>query len=197
MHLEELRESFFPVDKRMYYGIQCILYTKLVNYDKTAHRRGTHKCVWSLSCGGVSNMLLVLSIAFHCRYYVWGCLCSTGPFQFRWLEGYICSLCYYHHQIGSMNFTHCYNIFSVVVCLGCLLHHILSLIAYTFRENRDFVFIIIVQFMMSANSRVRFGLQIVFVCLYIKSSHFHHSANLPEGIELINCLSDIFYRVCG
>ena len=41
--------------------------------------------------------------------------------------------------------------FSVVVCLRCLLHHILSLIAYTFRENRDFVFITIVQFMMSSN----------------------------------------------
>ena len=41
--------------------------------------------------------------------------------------------------------------FSVVVCLRCLLHHILSLITYTFRENRDFVFIIIVQFMMSSN----------------------------------------------
>ena len=37
------------------------------------------------------------------------------------------------------------------MCLRCLLHHILSLIAYTFRENRDFVFIIIVQFMMNAN----------------------------------------------
>ena len=35
-------------------------------------------------------------------------------------------------------------IFSVVVCLWCLLHHILSLIAYTFRDNREFVFIIIV-----------------------------------------------------
>ena len=40
------------------------------------------------------------------------------------------------------------------MCLRCLLHQILSLIAYTFRENRDFVFIIIVQFMMSANSRI-------------------------------------------
>ena len=40
--------------------------------------------------------------------------------------------------------------FSVVVCLRCLLHHILSLIAYTFRENREFVFIIIVHFMMRA-----------------------------------------------
>ena len=45
---------------------------------------------------------------------------------------------------------------------------------YPFRENREFVFISIVQFMMSANSRIRFGLQIVFVCLYITPSHYHH-----------------------
>ena len=84
----------------------------------------------------------------------------------------------------------------MVVCLRCLLHHILSLTAYTFRKNRDFVFfIIIVQFMMSANIRIRFCLQIVFVCLYITPSHYHHCANLSEDIELIKCLSDIFCRV--
>ena len=84
----------------------------------------------------------------------------------------------------------------MVVCLRCLLHHILLLIAYTFRENREFVFIIIVQFMMSANNRKRFVLKIVFVCLYITPSHYHHCANLSEDIELIQCLSDIFCRVC-
>ena len=84
---------------------------------------------------------------------------------------------------------------SVVVCLRCLLHNILSFIAYTFRENRDFVFIIIVQFMMSANSRIRFGLQIVFVCLYITPSHYHHCVNLSADIELIKCLSDILSTV--
>ena len=67
--------------------------------------------------------------------------------------------------------------FSVVVCLRSLLHHKLSLIVYTFRENREFVFISIVQFMMSATSRIRFGLQIVFVCLYITPFHYHHCAN--------------------
>ena len=85
--------------------------------------------------------------------------------------------------------------FSVGVCLRCLLHHILSLIAYTFRENRVFVFIIIVQFMMTANSWIRFGLQIVFICLYITPSHYY-CANLSEDIEPIKCLSDIFCRVC-
>ena len=37
-------------------------------------------------------------------------MCSTGPFQFRWLREYIHSSCYYHHQIGSINLTH-YHIF--------------------------------------------------------------------------------------
>ena len=41
-----------------------------------------------------------------------------------------------------------------------------------------------------------FGLQIVFVCLYIAPSRYHHCANLSENIELIKCLSDIFCRVC-
>ena len=82
----------------------------------------------------------------------------------------------------------------MVVCLRCLLPHNLSLIAYTFRENRDFDFIIIVQFMMSANSRIRFGLQIVFVCLYITPSH-HHCANLSEDIELEN-VCQIYFVEC-
>ena len=87
-------------------------------------------------------------------------------------------------------------IFSVVVCLRCLLRHILTLNAYTFRENRDFIFIIIVQFIMSLNSWIRFGLQIVFVCLCITPSHYHHCGNLYEDIGLIKCLSDMFCRVC-
>ena len=53
----------------------------------------------------------------------------------------------------------------------------------------------IAQFMMSANIRIRFGLQMVLVC-YSTPSHHHHGANLSEGIEPIKCLSDIFCRVC-
>ena len=86
--------------------------------------------------------------------------------------------------------------FSVVVCLRCLLHHIRPRIAYTFLENWDFVLIIIVQFMMSANSRIRYGLQIVFVSLYITPSYYHHYANLSVDIELMKCLPYIFCRVC-
>ena len=54
-------------------------------------------------------------------------------------------------------------------CVPEMFVHILSLIVYTFRENQEFILISIVQFMMSANSRIHFGLQIVFVCLFITS----------------------------
>ena len=123
-------------------------------------------------------------------------MCSTGPFQFRWLKGCIYSACYYHNQNGSINLAHCYHIFpwlcawDVCYITFCHLLYIHSGI------TRIFVFIIIVQFMMSSNSRMRFDLQIAFVCLYIASSFYHHCANLSEDIELIKCLSDIFCRVC-
>ena len=140
-------------------------------------------------------MLLVLSITSYLHYNIWGCMCSTGPFQYRWLKGFIYSSCYYHRQIRSIHLSHCYHIIPWL-CLRYLLHHILLLIAYTFRENREIVFIIIVQFMMSANDRIRFVLKVVFVCLYITPSHYHHCANLSEDIELIKCLSYKFCRVC-
>ena len=148
-----------------------------------------------VSCGGMINMLLVLSITSYFHYNIWGWMCSTGPFQYRRLKIFIYSSCYYHHQTDVSTFPNVI-IFSVVVCLTCLWHHILLIIAYTFRENREFVFVIIVQFMMSANNRIRFVLKIVFVCLYITPSRYHHCANLSEDIELIKRLSDIFCRVC-
>ena len=43
-------------------------------------------------------------------------MCSTGPFQYRWLKGYIYSSCYYHHQIVSIHLSYCYHIF----CRGCV-----------------------------------------------------------------------------
>ena len=58
-------------------------------------------------------------------------MCSTGPFQFRRLRGYIHSSCYYHHQIGSINLTH-YHIFpwlcawDVCYIIFCHLLHIHS-----------------------------------------------------------------------
>ena len=94
-------------------------------------------------------------------------MCSTGPFSVLgdWTDIFIAHVIIINSEVSTFPIV---IIFSVVVCLRCLLHHILSLVAYTFRENREFVFIIIVQFMMSTNIRMRFGLQIVLVCLFVQ-----------------------------
>ena len=60
-----------------------------------------------------------------------------------------------------------------IVCYIIFCH----LLYIHYGENQEIFFISIVQFMMSANSRIRFVLQIVFVCLYITLSHYHHCAN--------------------
>ena len=118
---------------------------------------------------------------------------------------------HYHLQIGSIHFSHCYNIFSVVVCLRCLLHHILSLIAYTFRENRQFVFNIIVQFMMSANGRICFvctvhHLIIIIVQNYLKTCTLYVwnacQMNFVECVSKIKHILSVIrctihYTICG
>ena len=109
---------------RSYSVLDILLPTIIIIIQECSQALKICKCLWSLSCGGVSNMLLVLSITFHCHNYKWGCMCSTGPFQFRWLKLYIHRSCYYHHQIGSINLTHyhiipwlcAWDVFYIIFC---------------------------------------------------------------------------------
>ena len=76
-------------------------------------------------------------------------MCPTGPFkQGNWKDISIANAIIII-KLEVSTFPIVFK-FSVIVCPRCLLHHILSLIVYTFRENREFVFISIVQFTMSA-----------------------------------------------
>ena len=142
------------------------------------------------------NMLLVLSITFYFHNNIWGYVCSAGPFQCRWLRGYIYSSCYYHHQIGSIHLSHYYHIFrgcvpemfitpySVTFCIqipegpGICFHYYCAI--YDECKYLDAFWLA---------SRVRLFVQ----CTNL---HYHLCANLSEDIELIKCLSDIFCRVC-
>ena len=57
-------------------------------------------------------------------------MCWTGPFEFRWLKGYIYNPSYYHHQIGSIHLSHCCHIFpwfcvwDGYIVISCHLLHI-------------------------------------------------------------------------
>ena len=47
-------------------------------------------------------------------------MCWTGPFEIRWLKGYIHNPSYYHNQIGSIHLFHCCHIFPwLCVKYGC------------------------------------------------------------------------------
>ena len=95
---------------RSYSVLYILLPTIIIIIQECSQALDIRQCLWSLPCGGVPNMLLVLSIAFHFHRNIWGCMCWTGLFQFRWLRGQIHGSCYYHHQSGSINLTH-YHIF--------------------------------------------------------------------------------------
>ena len=140
-----------------YSGLDILLPRIIFILQDCSQVLNTCKCLYSLSGGSVSNVLLVPSITFHCHYYIrgcmcsnlpyiWGCMCSTGPFQLSdWKD---ISVAHVIIIIKSEPSTlPIVIIFSVVVRLRCVLHHILSLGVYIFRKIWDFVFIIIERFM--------------------------------------------------
>ena len=101
-----------------------------------------------------------------------------------------------YRYFTSIHLAQCFVIFSVVVCLRLLYYHFLSSITYISREYRYLVAIIDGQSMVFANDRIHFGLLVLFVYLQITPSHYHHYADLSEGIELLKYLSGICNRVC-
>ena len=152
----------------------------------------TCKRLQSLSCGGLSNMLLVLSITFVIKIYGVVCVQLTHFSSGDWKDIFIAHvvtiiksevstfpivIIFFRGRVSEM-FVASYSVTYCICIPGKL----------------GFVLIIIVQFMMSANSRMRYGLQIVFVCLYI--TPYHHCANLSVDFELMKGLTDIFCRVC-
>ena len=88
--------------------------------------------------------------------------------------------------------------FPIVIILfpGCVPEMFVASYSVTYRiyvpEKPGIVSIIIVKFVISANSRMRFALQIVVVCFYSSPSHYHHCAKLSEDIELIKACQMYF-----
>ena len=135
------------------------------------------KCLWSLSCGGVSNMLLVLSVTSHCHYNISGCMCN------------------YHHQIGSINLTHYYHNFQWL-CAWDVCYVIFCHILHVQSGKTEILFSLLL-----CNLR---WVQIVGNVLACRSCSFvstlHHIIIMivQTYLKTLNwkCLSDIFCRVC-
>ena len=81
-----------------------------------------------------------------------------------------------------------------VLC-GWLYHHMLS-VSYISRESWVLCLLLLCSLMMFANDWVQCDSMVVFFCLQITLPHYHYHADLPEGIELLICLSGIFCIEC-
>ena len=140
-----------------------------------------------VSCEGVINMLLVLSMFIT----IYGIVCvqlahsSIGDWK--------------DISVGSeVSTIPVVIIFSIVLCLRCLLHHVLLLILYKFRENRKFVFIIIVQCVIGANIRISFGISLSSLCKLIWRHYKMPVRYIFEcGSKIKHILSIIHYEICG
>ena len=61
---------------RSYSVLDILLPTINIMMQECSQALEICKFLWSLSFGCVSNMLLVLSIIFHCHHYIWdGVVC--------------------------------------------------------------------------------------------------------------------------
>ena len=179
-----------------------ILYSQTMGYWQSIEYTHTHIYIYICVCVRVCKNIMCYLFYKHDSseiselnsYHMYDCICSTGLFQFRWLKWYLHSSCYYHHQIGFINLSHCYQIllylcaWDVSYIIFCHLLHIHS------GKNG-----ILVSLSLCSLCWV----QIVGCLLAFRSCSFvctlHHLIIIivqTEDIELIKCLSDICCRVC-
>ena len=123
-------------------------------------------------------------------------ICSTGPFKYRWLKGYIYISCYYHHQIGSIHLSHCFHIFPWL-CAWDVCYIIFWHLLYIHPGKTGNLFSLVLCSL--------WWVQIVGYVLACRSYSFvctlHHLIfvivqTISEDSELIKYLSDIVCRVC-
>ena len=99
---------------------------------------------------------------------------------------------YCHNQIGSIHFP-----VAILFFRGCVPEMFVTSYSVTYciyiTGKPGICFIISVQFIMSTNSGIRFGLQIELVCLYFTPLLHQYCANLSEDIEFIKIACQIYF----
>ena len=123
-------------------------------------------------------------------------MCSTGPFTYRWLKGFIYSSCYYHHQIGNIHISHCFHVVPWL-CAWDVCYIIFCHLLYIHYGKTGNLFSLVLCSL--------WWVQIVGYVLACRSYSFvctlHHLIiiivqTLSEDTELIKCLSGIICWVC-
>ena len=104
----------------------------------------------------------------------------------------------YHHQIWSINLSHCCHIFRGCVSEVVVYHHMLP-ISYIYIHI--YIYTWKAGFCVFNCCAVLWCAQIIMYMiiygyLHITLLHYHRYADLSEGIEMLKCLADIFCLEC-
>ena len=83
-----------------------------VNINMTKKFMCTCMCVFICICICICVAICICAclVSSHIFCNKWGSVCSTVPLKFRWQRCHVCTLFYYHHQIGSIDLRHCCHI---------------------------------------------------------------------------------------
>ena len=172
------------------YSSKCVLL-----YTMCSQALEICKSLWSLSCGGVPNMPLVLSITFHFHLYINEVVCVQLAVHFSLGDWEDISIAHVIIIIKSEVSTLPIIIFS----RGCVPEIFVTSYSVTYciyiPGKSGFWF----HYYCAEYDECKYSDTFWLadrVRLYITPSHYNHCANLSEDIELMKCLSDIFCQVC-
>ena len=145
---------------------------------------------WVYSLESLSEIQFVLSVNlldFLCN--MWGCMRWTGPISLDNREDmFITHLIIIKYQPFQL-----LSYFSMVVCLMWLYHVCCQFHIYPEKAR---LCVLLCNLMMCAHDGMHNDSMVVFVCLHITLPHYHHYADISEGIELLKCLSSTFCLEC-
>ena len=180
------------------YSISGVLPLPLSSRCRITHRGWTQKIFFGevLNDRVVHQKLLVSHLVKHVTNGNWKVapvwMCSTGPSEFKWLQGYICKPSFYRYHIGSIQLPYSCHIFQWLCVWGCSM--MFCHLSHMYPGNNATLFPL-----------VMFSLRCVQTIGYImpcgSCSFLAHyaillSSDLSEGIGLLKCLSCICHRVC-
>ena len=81
------------------------------------------------------------------------------------------------------------------MCLRWLCQHRLA-VSFISQESWVLCLLLLCSLMMCTNNQILYDPIVILVCLHITSSHYHHYADLSEGIGFLKCLPGTFCLKC-
>ena len=77
----------------------------------------------------------------------------------------------------------------LICCIICCRFHI-------YWESWVLFLLLLCSLIICTNIGIHYGSMVLFICLHFTLPHYHHYADISEGVELIKCSSGTFCQLC-